>query len=103
MAEREQKERAPRGDRAERGRGAGFGRGRGRGRGRGGRAAGEDKQEWVPVTKLGRYVMMRCLCDATVLSRMVRFRDLSRSSCSLFPSRSHKLSITSFQLLRMKS
>jgi len=40
-----------RGERGERGRGRG-GRGRGRGRGRG----GDDKKEWVPVTKLGRLV-----------------------------------------------
>ena len=40
---------------AERG---GFGRGRGRGGDRGGRGRGEkkDKDEWVPVTKLGRLV-----------------------------------------------
>lgn len=38
--------------RGERGRGGRGGRGRGRGRGRG----GDDKKEWVPVTKLGRLV-----------------------------------------------
>jgi len=48
-------------DAAPRGRGRGFGRGRGkrgdgdRGRGRG-RGKGDDKNEWVPVTKLGRLV-----------------------------------------------
>jgi len=39
-----------------RGRGRGEGRGRGRGRGRRGRRGGDDKKEWVPVTKLGRLV-----------------------------------------------
>ncbi|CAO0793481.1 ribosomal protein S5, N-terminal domain-containing protein, partial [Mucor lusitanicus] len=38
-------------------RGRGFGRGRGRGGPRGGRGRrGEEKNEWVPVTKLGRLV-----------------------------------------------
>ena len=39
----------------------GFGRGGGRGRGRGGRgrgrAGGREENVWVPVTKLGRYVL----------------------------------------------
>jgi small subunit ribosomal protein S2e len=49
-------ESAPRG-RGGFGRGRGRGdRGRGRGRGRGGGRGGPDRDEWVPVTKLGRLV-----------------------------------------------
>jgi small subunit ribosomal protein S2e len=65
MAEKPERTERTGGDKSERGRGdkAGFGRGgRGAGRGRGGRGGrgggkpGEEKTEWVPVTKLGRLV-----------------------------------------------
>jgi small subunit ribosomal protein S2e len=56
FGERGGRGRGGRGDRGERGGRGERGRG-GRGRGRGGRGrGGDDKKEWVPVTKLGRLV-----------------------------------------------